>query len=212
MSSQIVAVISLLIALAAVCVAAWQVRTSARLTVNSNSLPAITRVLEEWRSDIFRSHVANLKKHSSDAPTVGGFDALSDEWRDSAYTVGYFFDYVGTLMLFRLVDEAIIIGQLSSQAVVLWRILENHILSERDHREVTNPPGASSGFLKFYEHMIVEIMDRGRENAAAKVQRAKGIRQLPNPLNPPTVPSARLATSLRWPSLLQPGSQSQSAT
>jgi len=78
-SSQIVSVISLLIALAAVCIAAWQVRTSARLTANSNSLPAITRVLDEWRSDIFRNHIANVKKHSSDTPTAGGFDALPDE-------------------------------------------------------------------------------------------------------------------------------------
>jgi hypothetical protein len=120
-SSQIAGVVSLLIALAAVCVAAWQVRMSARLTVNSNSLPAITRVFEEWRSDIFREHVDNLKKHSPEAPTAGGFAALPDEWRDSAYTVCYFFDYVGTLMLFKLIDDDIIIGTLASQAVVLWR-------------------------------------------------------------------------------------------
>lgn len=188
MGSQAVAVISLLIALAAVCVAAWQVRVSARLTINSNSLPAIERVLEEWRSDVFRGHVANLKKRSSDAPTAGGFDALPDEWRDSAYTVGYFFDYVGTLMLFKLVDEDIVIGQLSSQAVVLWRILEGHVLSEREHREATNPPGASSGFLKFYEHMIAEIIDRGGEDAAARVQQAKGLRQLPKALSQPAPP------------------------
>jgi hypothetical protein len=151
-------------------------------------LPAITRVLDEWHSDIFRNHVANLKKHSSDAPTAGGFDVLPDEWRDSAYTVGYFFDYVGSLMLFKLIDDDIVIGQLSSQAVILWAILEKHIISERKHREETNPPGASAGFLKFYEHMVAEIMNKGGENAAAKVQRAKGIRQLPQLFNPPAVP------------------------
>jgi hypothetical protein len=191
LSSQIAAIISLLIALTAVCVAAWQVRTSARLTVNSNSLPTITRVFEEWRSERFRDHVDNLKKHSSDAPTSGGFDALPDEWRYSAYAVGYFFDYVGTLMLFNLIDEDIIIGQLASQAVLLWRILEKHILGEREHREATYPPGTSSGFLKFYEHMIAEIMNRGGENAAAvKVQQARGMRRLPKPLNPPAPPPA----------------------
>jgi hypothetical protein len=187
-SSQIVSVISLLIALAAVCVAAWQIRTSARLTVDSNSLPAITRVFEEWRSDAFRNHVNNLKKHSSDAPTTGGFNALPDEWRDSAYTVCYFFDYVGTLMLFRLVDDDIIIGTLASQAVVLWTMLENHIHSEREHREATYPPGASPGFLKFFEHMIAEIMNKGGESAAANVQQAKGILQLSKPLNLLTAP------------------------
>ena len=188
MSSQIAGVISLLIALAAVCVAAWQVRMSARLTVNSNSLPAITQVFEEWRSDVFREHVNNLKKHSADSPAVGGFDALPGEWRDSAYTVGYFFDYVGALMFFKLIDDDIIIGTIASQAVVLWRILENAILSEREHRQATYPLGASTGFLKFYEHMIAEIMDRGGESAASKVQQAKGIRQLPSPLNSPVMP------------------------
>jgi hypothetical protein len=187
-SSQIAGVISLLIALAAVYVAAWQVRTSARLTVNSNSLPAITRVFEEWRSEIFRGHVNNLKDHSSDAPAAGGFDALPDEWRDSAYTVCYFFDYIGTLMLFGLIDDDIIIGTLASQAVVIWRMLETHIFSEREHREATYPPGASPGFLKFYEHMIAKIMNMGGENAAANVQQAKGMLSLQKRLNPPTAP------------------------
>lgn len=188
MSSQIISLVSLLIALTAVFVAAWQVRMSARLTVNSNSLPAITQVFEEWRSSVFRDHVENIKMHSSQSSPAGGFTALPDEWRHSAYTVCYFFDYIGTLVLFKLVDEEIIVGTIASQAVLLWGMLETHIISEREYREAAYPPGVSRGFLKFYEHLVAEIMNEGGENAPAKVQRAKGIRHLPNPVNPPGTP------------------------
>src|SRR5262249_34772572 len=102
----------------------------------------------------------------------------------SAYTVCYFFDYIGTLMLFKLVDDDIIIGTLASQAVVIWRMLEAHIIGEREHRKLTYPQGASPGFLKFYEHMIAEILNKGGENAAANVQQARGILSLPSILNP----------------------------
>jgi hypothetical protein len=183
MSTQFVSVLSLVIALSAVCVAAWQVRTSTKATVNSNSLPAITQVFEEWRSEVFRNHVNTVKKHASDAPTEGGFEALPEAWRDSAYTICYFFDYIGTLMLFELIDSEIVVGTLASQAVIIWIILEKHIESERTHRRATYPPGASPGFLQFYEHMIAEIIRKGGERAAANVQQERGMRRLNQLLN-----------------------------
>jgi hypothetical protein len=43
-------------------------------------------------------------------PPDGGFEKLPEKWRNSAYTVCYFYDYLGTLAANKIIDEKLIIG------------------------------------------------------------------------------------------------------
>lgn len=107
--NQMLGVMSVLIALAAVGVAVWQARHNARSSANANALPIIAALFNEVRSNEFRQHLKRLATEDPGDPPDGGFEGLPEEWRNSAYTVSYFFDYLGVLAANKIVDEKLII-------------------------------------------------------------------------------------------------------
>jgi hypothetical protein len=177
LGNQIVSLASILLALAAVCVAAWQVRVSSRTADKSNALPVISEVFMQWRSPEFNKALASILSTRKRDLWRENFDALPRRRRQDAYKVCYFFDYLGTLVLYEIVDEGIIIGVMGSRLMQVWLTMKPLIDSERRYRLRHYPSGAPRGFLVYYEHLVVLIADRGGQDAAMRAQQRAGLLQ-----------------------------------
>jgi hypothetical protein len=177
LSSYIVSFISLAIALAAVWVSTWQVRQSSRATERSNALPVISELFREFRSSQFRDAVTYLL--TSKPTTIGssGFSSLPIEWRDRAYRVCYFFDYLGVLVTYNIITEDLVIGALGTRLVQVWQAIKPFIDMERQHRASSYPPGVPPGFLAYYEHLVQRTYELGGHEAAKRIHKRRGLRR-----------------------------------
>lgn len=182
MISNIVSLISVLVAIAAVWVATWQVRASAKSTERSNALPVLSEIFAEWRSTEFRQSIMYLLNEIPGGVLDDGFESLPEEWREHAYKVCYFLDYLGILVVYGIMNEETIIGMMGTRIIQLWRAMEPYIMAERRYRIRTYPPDAPPGFLVYYEHLVRRTIDLGGHDAAMQIQRQTGVRRLPAPL------------------------------
>jgi hypothetical protein len=157
MDDAVLAGASLIIALAAVAVAIWQVRASAKATERTNSLPIMSAAFDEFRSADFQGHLRRVWNEAPADVPESGFQALPDEWRGSAYRVAYFFEYLGLLVAYELAPRDSIIDFSANLVVRSWRALEPFIEAERRYREGAGG-GVSSGFVSHFEHLVVLTM------------------------------------------------------
>ena len=179
MLSEIISLISVILALVAVCVSAWQARSNIQGARHSRSLPVIAEIFKEFRSREFWESMYNLLTLSSDKMAVGGFRALSEDQQEDAYKVCYFFDQIGALVAFGVVREDIVVAIMGTQIVQVWSVMFPVIKNERIHRSETYPSNAPSGFLGFYEHLVTCIDALGGREAAIIIQRRIGVRGFP---------------------------------
>jgi len=177
--NQLVSLLSVLAALAAVGVAVWQIRRSARMSENANALPIIAALFNEMRSREFRQHMKRVATESPGDPPDEGFEGLPDEWRNSAYAVSYFYDYLGVLAANKIVDEKLIIGATGTTIARMWEVLLPYIESERAWRLKTYNGAASPGFLRYFEHLVARNLDLGGRDAPREIQRGIDLRSLP---------------------------------
>lgn len=175
LNSQIVSLASVALALAAVCVAAWQAYVSMQGARKSNALGVISQVFTQWRSPEFNNALRKLLSANGRDFRRQGFDALPRKYRQNAYEVCYFFDYLGTLVLYDIIDKDIVIGVMANRLMQVWLTMEPLIYNERKYRATKYPPGAPRGFLVYYEHLIRLIEDRGGQSAAAAAQQRAGL-------------------------------------
>ncbi len=182
MLNEIVTLVSVLVALAAVGIAAWQVRASLRSAERTNALPVISETFQEFRTADFRASVSNLITHAPVNAPAGGFDALPEDVREDAYKVCYFFDYMGTLIAYGIISEGIVIGVMGTRVMQIWHAMWPTIESERDLRQGDSyPEDAPRGFLVYYEHLVARVVELDGRQAASNLQRGLGIRRLPRP-------------------------------
>ena len=170
MVTETLSLVSVFIAFAAVLVTVWQAQRTARAGERMRSLPIVSEVSREWRSAEFRKHRRVILSLIGTTPPAGGFEALPPHIRESAYTWCYFCDYLGQLVLHKIVSEELIIGFTGTQISQLWGVLEPFIESERGHRLETLPEGVPAGFLGYYEHLVARIATRGGRTAADKIR------------------------------------------
>jgi len=107
---------------------------------------------------------------------------LPKDYRNSAYTIIYYFNQVGTLVAFGLISERLIIGVLGSWIMHTWRVLEPLILKERKHRANTYPPDIPSNFSDYYEHLVQRVLDLGGPGAMNLIQERIRLRHLSQPI------------------------------
>lgn len=177
--SEIVSLISVIIALVAVCLSVWQARASTLNAVHSRSLPILTDSISQFRSPEFRESVRRLTQSQPNAVGDGGFESLPDSLREDAYKVCYYFDLIGSLVAHGIIREDIVVGHLGSQVMRVWLAMAPAIESERAHRYKTYPADVSPGFLIYYEHLVARIQEMGGQNSASALQRRIGVRRLP---------------------------------
>jgi len=181
MLSEIISLISVIIALTAVSVSAWQARSNALSARHSHSLPVITEMIGQFRSREFRESIIRLVESPDHAKPHRGFESLPKDLREDAYRVCFFFDYAGLLVALGIISETIIIGVMGTHVVRVWSAIWPAIESERSYRNRTYPADVSPGFLVYYEHLVARIHELGGgRNAAIALQRRVGVRKLPD--------------------------------
>lgn len=178
MGSDLVGMGSLIIALTAVVVAVWQVRASAISAEKANSLPVASDAFDEFRSQQFQAH---LRKVWNEAPATvpqDGFQSLPEEWRESAYTVAYFFEYLGVLVAYELVPREIVVDFSANLIYRSWQALEPFILAERRHRRGFRTAGVSVGFVTHFEHLVALTVDSRGESVDGAIHERLGLRKV----------------------------------
>jgi hypothetical protein len=178
MSTEVLSLISVVIALSAVLVAIFAARDNAHAAERSRVLPVISEALREWRSPEIIAHRRRLINLTGLTPPEGGFEELPAEIRESAYSWCYYCDTLGQLALYKIVPEEIIIGYIGTQLIQVWCIMEPFILKEREHRARTLPPGAPAAFLPYYEHLVCRIAERGGRRAGEDIRKSVSARQI----------------------------------
>jgi hypothetical protein len=188
MISEIVSVVSILIALVALLVTMWQTRENSRYSAAMNSSPIVAAIWSEWRSEEFREHMINVVNSVPETWPTGGIRDLASNYRDSAYAVIYYFNQVGTLVAFNLVSEELIIGVLGSWIMRTWRTLEPLIMREREIRSKAHTADAPPNFSDYYEHLVQRVLDLGGRDAMDNIQKRIGLRRLVRPIDSQTIP------------------------
>lgn len=179
MSGQsIISLISVSIALVAVCVAVWQARVNARSAERANALHLISQIFGEWRSTNFHRHRSRILYEADPMPAVSAFESLPEDWRESAYTVCYFCDYVGMLAAFDIIKEDLIIAVMGTQLMQLWKVMGPYIKAERDYRGANLPADTPRGFLPYYENLVRRILELGGSQSTIIIRARLGIRPL----------------------------------
>lgn len=178
MGNAVLAASSLIIALAAVVVAIWQVRVSARASERTNSLPILSAAFDEFRSPEFQGHLRRVWNEAPGAVPEGGFQALPEEWRSSAYRVAYFFEHLGLLVAYELVPRDSIIDFSANLVVRSWRALSPFIKAEREFRTRTGN-GVSSGFVSHFEHLVALTMDENGAPVDGEIHERLALRRVP---------------------------------
>jgi hypothetical protein len=176
LSSYIVTFTSLAIALAAVWVSTWQVRQSADSAERSNALPVIQEIFSEFRSSEFRNAITYLLTSNPVVMGDSGFSSLSVDFRDPAFKVVYFMDYLGVLVTHNIVQEDLIIGALGTRIVQVWQTLWPFIDMERRYRAKSYAAhGIPPGFLVYYEYLVQRTAELGGAEAATRIQKRRGL-------------------------------------
>jgi hypothetical protein len=170
MDQGIISAASVLIAIAAVSVAIWQARANARAAEKSNALHIVSQIFGEWRSISFHKHRSLILYETIPMPMATAFESLPPEFRESAYIVCYFCDYVGMLRSFKIIKEDLIIGVMGTQLMQIWKAMEPYILEERKHRKETLPPDTPRGFLPYYEDLVKRIVQLGGSQSTINIQ------------------------------------------
>jgi hypothetical protein len=159
LASLIIALAGVVIAIAAVAVAVWQVSAGRKSVDRTNCLPVVSKAFDEFRSETFQGHLREVWRHSQDAVPVNGFQALPDDWRTSAYAVGYFFEYLGVLVAYKLVPKEFVIDFSSNLIARSWNALRPFIEAERTYRKRHAIDGVNPGFVSHFEHLAALTVD-----------------------------------------------------
>jgi hypothetical protein len=154
--STAVNLISVGIALIAVAVAVWQVRTSTKRAERALHLPIMTEIAREIRSSEFRQNVIYLQKTLLPVPDSGGFESLPEEFREQAYKACYFFDYLGILAMYEIITEDMVVDLVGTRLMQTWATMRPYIEAEREYRRITYPPETPPGFLLHFQHLVEE--------------------------------------------------------
>jgi hypothetical protein len=133
MDSNILSLASVTIAFGAVAVATWQARANARSAERSHTLPVISETFREFRSVEFRTRISYVvTKVPATTRGARGFNSLPRKWREDAYEVCYFFDYLGALVRFGIIRKELAISMWGTGVMQVWLAAEPLISLERD--------------------------------------------------------------------------------
>ncbi|GHG08223.1 MULTISPECIES: DUF4760 domain-containing protein [Amycolatopsis] len=130
----------------------------------------------------FRGHLTTVVAGIGEEPSERvGIEALSPKYRDSVYTVCYFFDYLGVLLAFGMIEKDVIVSALGTHIMRVWYLLQPYIVAERVYRERVCPVDAPAGFLVYFEYLVVLVRKSGGRNASEVIVRRLGIPHLDTP-------------------------------
>ncbi|HEY6497458.1 MAG TPA: hypothetical protein VIZ43_29620 [Trebonia sp.] len=145
-----------------------------RQRTSSTRWPWKAESIGEFRTQSFR---ASMRRLLSAAPTGGParFDEIADDWREDAYRICYFFEYIGAFIAFDVIEESLIISLMGSQVVQVWSAMKPYTESERLYRTREYPPDTSTDFLPHFGWLADRIEREGGAHAPERFHRGVGI-------------------------------------
>jgi hypothetical protein len=175
MAAYIFNSISLTVAIVAIAVATWQVRVAAQSAERSNAIPVLSEISKEVRSADFRESLTVLLNHTPDHLPPGGFKELPREFREHAYKVCYFVDYLGLLCNKGIIDYDTVVSWIGTWIMQVWITMQPCIMEERELRIATYSQETPCGFLPNFENLVRIILQAGGRESAMRIQKNTGI-------------------------------------
>jgi hypothetical protein len=174
------------IAVAALIVSFLQAYRAQLVARQANAGPVMASVYSQFRDPGFRSAITALRvaqEHDLDHD----FSHLLAGLQDNAYTVCYFFEYIGLLVAFHHLDQELVLNSMSTQLIDVWRIMRPAIAQERKSRSRSTDLYDGKRFLPHYEHLIALIALQA-DGQSGQIIRRHGLCSLPSshPLYPRT--------------------------
>lgn len=164
-----ISILSLIIALLALAVAAWQARQTARLTLNAHKIQVIADAFREIRSTAFLEHYRRILSFPKTEKLAAGFESLPRRRKESAYAVCYFFEHLGVLVARELIPGDVLIPTMRTLIILSWDALKNAIDEELEARK-SYPEKAGHDFLPHFKE-LVRMAESQQYNKSATVAR-----------------------------------------
>jgi hypothetical protein len=158
--SMVINVASLLASLLALGVSAYLVIRQSALMRHANEVPLLMEAFKEYRSAEFQRneyYVVHRLRQAHD-PSLG-FTGLPEEARIAAQALLAFFNVLGTLVVFDMADEAMIVPFFGFRVKTAWAALEPYIVEERKNRD-------DDFFASFFEDLAQRVRDNHPPRAA----------------------------------------------
>jgi hypothetical protein len=162
-------VASLMAALFAVAISSWLAMRQSAIMRHANEVPLLTETFKEYRSPAFqRNEHYVVTKLAEENPPELGISCLPEEARIAATSLITFFNIMGSVLVFNMIDEALVVPLLGYRANQDWMALEPYILTERRRR-------AHDAFASYFEDFVCRCRDHQPPMQAYGVR----LRQLP---------------------------------
>ncbi|WP_433207519.1 hypothetical protein ACQP00_41515 [Dactylosporangium sp. CS-047395] len=154
MDSMVLNLLALAMSMLALGVSGVLARRQITMMRHGNEVPVLIDLLQELRSPEFqKAEEYVLLRLSSDNDLSHGFFGLSGPARAAVGCIVSYYSALGALVYYRMVDEAIIVGQVGFRANRAWQCLAVYVDYERAAR-------GDLFFAKPYEH-LVSLVQRG---------------------------------------------------
>jgi len=145
-----------IIAVGALINSYWQAHRARLLARQANAGPVLASTYSQFRDRDFRKAIETLRTMPKDHP-FNGFSGLQGDSQEAAYTVCYYFEYMGLLVSFGHLDRSLVLESMSTQLVELWQIMQPWIIGEREVRANVKDQYRGKRFLPHYEHLVALI-------------------------------------------------------
>jgi hypothetical protein len=150
-ASTILNIAALTLSLIALIVSAFLAVRQLGTMRQTNILPIVTSILQEPRSQQFREHLDYISHQllNEYTPEAGCFE-LPEPARDHVLSVCYYYEGLGLLVRFGVIDERMAISAFGTYCDRAWRLLEPFILGERRAR-------GSGRFQVYFEDLVCRV-------------------------------------------------------
>jgi hypothetical protein len=132
--------LSLAFSVAAVVISAIFAIRQSRLMRHSNLLPVVVEIFKEFRDPTFKEHLNYLQHRLWDEhpPSNAGTSELPEEARVHVMTVAGFFNTVGLLVAYGVIDDLIPGSAMGGSILRAWSRIAPYIENERQRRNDPN--------------------------------------------------------------------------
>ncbi|GAA4473567.1 hypothetical protein [Phytohabitans houttuyneae] len=148
---QLINVLALAVALAAVITSSFLAGRALRLNQNANHLPVVLDALRAQRLPEFTLREAELWEELPKHDAALGFTRLPEPLRGRAFEVSCYYQHLSYLAEYGLADWDFIAVQTTYRLVRTWDCIKAHVDAERQYR------GSQNSFLNSYEVFVKKV-------------------------------------------------------
>jgi hypothetical protein len=160
---QLINVLALLVALAAVATSTFLARLALRLNHNANLMRIVLEALEKQRRGKFTATeialLEELPKHEAGL----GFARLPAPVLEDAFEVACYYQHLSTLAEYGVADWDFIAVQVEHRMLKVWDCIQPYVYAERNYR------GNENGFLNNYERFAARVRSADMRAASERL-------------------------------------------